>query len=63
MNAPEHSEVPRETDHAREPRANATVHTVPQEHHSGQQTPPRDPAGPHVPDEGAFETFVGGAGI
>jgi hypothetical protein len=63
MNASERSEDRRETDQAQEHCATPMVHPVPQEHHSDRQTPPGNPVGPHVPDEGAFETFVGGAGI
>jgi hypothetical protein len=63
MNASERPEVLRETDHVREHRATPGVQTVPQEHRPNRQTPPRNPVGPHVPGEAAFETFVGGAGI
>jgi hypothetical protein len=63
MNPPERPEVLRETAHVQEHRADPSVHTVLQEHRSNRQTPPRNPVGPCVPDEGAIETFVGGAGI
>jgi hypothetical protein len=63
MNASERPEVLPETDHAREPRTTPSVQTVPQERRSNRQTLPRNPVGPHVPDERASETFVGGAGI
>jgi hypothetical protein len=61
MNASRRSDVLRETDHAQEHRASPRRETD-----SGpfdRQTPPRDLVGPHLPDEGAFETFVAGAGI
>jgi len=63
MNAAEHSEGLRETDHDQEHRAAPSAHTGPPDHLSDRPTPPRNPVGPHVPDEGALETFVGGAGI
>jgi hypothetical protein len=63
MNTSERPEVLRDTADVQEHRANPSVRAVPQEHGSGRQTPPRNPAEPYVPDEGAFEGFVGGAGI
>jgi hypothetical protein len=63
MNAPERSEAPRETDYAQEHRATPPVHAAPQEHCLNGQPALRNPIAPHVPDEGAFETFVGGADI
>jgi hypothetical protein len=56
-------EVLRETDHVQERRGNPGVDSMLQELCSHEQTPPRNPLGPYVPDEGAFESFVGGAGI
>jgi hypothetical protein len=46
-----------------EPRSKPRGDAAPQEHSPNEQAPPRNPAGPFVPDEGAIETFVGGAGI
>jgi hypothetical protein len=63
MNASERPAVPRETDHVKEHRTTPSAHTAPQEHRSDRQAPPQNPIGPHVLDEGASETFVGGAGI
>jgi len=63
MNTSERSEVPRETAHVQEARGTPGVDTVPQRSCPNEQIPPRNPVGPHVPDEGAFESFVGGAGI
>jgi hypothetical protein len=63
MNAPERSEAQRETDHAQEHRATPPVHAAPPGTRPNGQPAPRAPIGLHVPDEGAFETFVGGAGI
>jgi hypothetical protein len=63
MNAPKRSEVLREMDPVREHRAHPGVHTVPREHRSDGQTPPRNPGGTYAPDEGTFETFADGAGI
>jgi hypothetical protein len=63
MNPSVSSEVLRDMDHSQEPRGNPGVDTAPQEHRSNGQTPPRNTGEPSVPDEGAFETFVDGAGI
>jgi hypothetical protein len=63
MNASERPEVPREPAHVQEHRAAPNVHTGPPDHRSNTQTPPRNPVGPYVPDEDAFEAFVSGAGI
>jgi hypothetical protein len=63
MNAPERSEVPREIDHIKDHHGSLRVDTAPQELRPDKQTPPRNPPGPHVPDAGGVETFVGGAGI
>jgi hypothetical protein len=63
MNASARSEGLRETEHVQQRRDNPGVDTVPQEPCPNEQTPPLNPAGPSVPDEGDFETSVGGAGI
>jgi hypothetical protein len=63
MSVSERSEVLRETDHVKEHCGNPGVDTVPPEVCPNGQTPPRNPVGPCGPDAGAFETFVGGAGI
>jgi hypothetical protein len=52
-----------ETDPSRELCGKPRGDAVPQEHSPNEQSPPRNPVGPYVPDEGATETFVGGAGI
>jgi hypothetical protein len=61
MNASD--EVLRETDHVKEHCGNPSVDALRQELRANEQTPPRNPVGPCVPDAGAFETFVGGTGI
>jgi hypothetical protein len=63
MNASPRPEVLRETDHVQERRGNPGVDTVRQEPCPNEQTPPLNPPGADVPDEGDFETSVGGAGI
>jgi hypothetical protein len=63
MNAYSPPEVGRETDQAKESRGNRDLETVPQEVCSHEQTPPRSRGGLSVPDGGASETFIGGAGI
>jgi hypothetical protein len=63
MNASERCEVLRVTDHVQEHRGNPSAHTTLHELCSSEQAPPRGPVGPYAPDEGAVETFVGGAGI
>ena len=63
MNEGARPEVLRETDHVRECRGNPSVDTVLQELSRYEQTSPRNPLGFYVPDEGAFETYFGGAGI
>jgi hypothetical protein len=62
MNPSTHPEIWK-TDHATEHLDNPRVDSAPQEHRCDTQTPPHDPAGPHVPGQGTFETFAGGAGI
>jgi hypothetical protein len=63
MNASVSSELLRDRDPVQEHRGHPDLDTVPQEYRSNGQSPPRNPAEPSVPDEVAFETFVGGAGI
>jgi hypothetical protein len=63
MNAPARPEGSRQTDHVQERGGNPGVDTVPQEPRSDEQAPPWGAPESNVPDEGAFETFVGGAGI
>jgi hypothetical protein len=63
MNASERADVLWEIDHITERRRNPHVGGASPEPCSNEQTPPQNPFGPWVPDGGAFETFVGGAGI
>jgi hypothetical protein len=63
MSLSEHPEVLGEMDRAREHCDSPSVDTVLQEHCSDGHTSPRNLTEPHVPDEGAFYTYVGGAGI
>ena len=63
MNAPERSDVLRQTDHVPERHGNLSAHTPPHERCPVELAPPRRPPGPDAPDEGAFMTFAGGAGI
>jgi hypothetical protein len=63
MNPSARPEVPRETDQVREHRGDPRVDAVPQEFSPNEQAAPRNPFEPHVSNEGAFENFVGGAGI
>ena len=63
MNAPERTEVPRQTDQIEEHRGNPGVDTVLQELCPDEQTPPRNPVRPHVAGERPSETFADGAGI
>ena len=63
MNAPERTEVPRQTDQIEEHRGNPGVDTVPQEPGSTEEPPSRNPVRPHVPGERPSETFADGAGI
>jgi hypothetical protein len=63
MNVSERSAVLRQTDQIKEHRGNPRVDTVPQEPYPAEQAPPRNPVRPNIPDEGAFETLAGGAGI
>jgi hypothetical protein len=63
MNASERYEELRESAHIKGHRRNPNVDGAPQELCLSEQTLPRNPVGPFVPDEGAFETFVDGSGI
>jgi hypothetical protein len=63
MNASARPEVPRETDHNQERRGIPAVDTTRQELCSSEQAPPWNPPGANVPEQGAFETFICGAGI
>ena len=63
MNPSTRAEVLSETDRGKDQRGYPLVDSVPQELCSNVQTPPWNPPGPNVPDEGAFESLVGGAGI
>jgi hypothetical protein len=63
MDISQRSEVLRETEPVAGPRGNSGVDAVPREPRSNEQTPPRNPAEPSVPDEGTSETFVDGSGI
>jgi hypothetical protein len=63
MNASERSDFLCEIDHVTERSGNSRVGGGSPEPCPNQQTPPQNPFGPWAPDEGAFETFVGGAGI
>jgi hypothetical protein len=59
MNSSKCFEVPRAIDPGKEHSGNFKVDLVPQKGHRDEQTP----VNPYIPDEGTFETFVGGAGI
>jgi hypothetical protein len=63
MNTSQRPEVLREADQVKEHRGDPSIDAVPQRLCPGEQAPAQDPVGPHVPDEGAFGAFVGGAGI
>jgi hypothetical protein len=63
MNAPEHFEALRQTDHLQGHPGNPSAYSPPHEHCPTEQAPPGGPDGPYVPGGRAFETFVGGAGI
>jgi hypothetical protein len=63
MNPSVSSEALRDWDQVQEHRADPDIDLVPQGQCSNGQSPPRNPGKPSVPDEGAFQTFVGGAGI
>jgi hypothetical protein len=62
MNGSACSEVLRGTDQVKDHRGNPGVDPVP-EVCLDQEAPPRNPVRPCAPDEGAFETFIGGEGI
>ena len=63
MNTSARSEVLSETDQVKEHCDNPGVDTLPQRSCLNEQISPRNPVEPSVPDEGAFESFGGGAGI
>jgi hypothetical protein len=63
MNASAHPEVPREPDQVKEHGGKRGLDTVAQEDFFTEQPWPPSPAGPYIPDKGAFETFIAGAGI
>jgi hypothetical protein len=63
MNAPERSEILPERNHVQEHRGSPSAQPTLHELCSDEPAPPRGPVGPDAPDEGAVETFVGGAGI
>ena len=63
MDAPERYDVLPETDHVTGGRGHPSVDAVPQGVCSDEPTSPRNPVRPFVPDAGAIETFVDGAGI
>ena len=63
MNPATPSEVLRETDQLHKHRDNSSIDSVPREHYPNEQTPPRHPVTPYVPDRRDVEAFVGGAGI
>ena len=63
MNASALSEVLWEKDQVKEHRGGPGVDPVLQEVCSDGQTPPLEPVGSDVTDEGTFGTFVGGDGI
>jgi len=62
MNPSERPEVLRGMDPVQGHRGRPALDSVPQQPRPDEQTPPRDPVGPQIPDD-ATETFVGGAGI
>jgi hypothetical protein len=63
MSTPKRFETRTETGQIKEHSVNPKDDTVAAKICVDEQTSPRNPAGPNVPDEGAFETFGGGAGI
>ena len=63
MNPDTHAEVLREADQLQKHRDNSSIDTVLQERCPNEQTPPRNPVTPYVPDKRDVETFVGSAGI
>jgi hypothetical protein len=63
MHTSARSEVLREAEQDKGRRGDPRVADLPQEGCASQQAPPRNPVGSHVPDKGAFQTFVGGDGI
>jgi hypothetical protein len=63
MNPSEHSEVLPEADNDQERRGNPRDDTGARELYTSEPSLPLNPVAPYAPDESAFETFVGGAGI
>jgi hypothetical protein len=63
MNASERCDVLRVTDQVMEHGGDPSRDTVPQELCSGEPTQPWEANGQSGLDEGAYESFVGGAGI
>jgi hypothetical protein len=63
MNPSPKSEDLRAADQGREYRGIPRIRTLSREHSIEEQVPLRNLGRPHVPDEGVFETFFGGAGI
>jgi hypothetical protein len=63
MNAAARPEVLSEMDQGKAHYGNPRVDTVLEEFCSNEQASSRKPEGPHVPDENALETGIGGAGI
>jgi hypothetical protein len=63
MNPSARPEVIRENRQGKEDRGIHSLDPVPQQVRPDEHPPPPNPVGPHVPDLGAFEAFVGGAGI
>jgi len=63
MDVYERSKVLRETDQVKEYRGDPIIDAVLQGLNSNEQTPPRIPAGPVVPDGGTSEAFIDGSGI
>jgi hypothetical protein len=63
MNSSTHFEVLSEAERSEEHCGNPRVPIVLEELCSNEPTPPRNPVGPDVPNEGSSQTFVHGAGI
>jgi hypothetical protein len=63
MDTSERPEVLRETSHVTGNLGKTGADAMPRGPRSNEWTPPHDPAGPTVPDEGAFDSFVDGSGI
>jgi hypothetical protein len=63
MNASACSQLLNETHPINDHRGNPTFDAMLQQSYANEQIPPRNPVGAHIPDEDAFETFIGGSGI